>query len=475
MDERTTSQKLSTIIGRKLPEFIQDQHETFVAFIKAYTEWLEISGNPGDAINSLYANRAIDTTAANFIEYFRREYLETIPAETLSDKRLLVKHIKEYYRAKGTEQSIKFLFRILFNETPELYYPTYDLLRASDGKWVQNIAIKTNVNNAVDYDALLSTIIIGATSGARGLVESISTITTQVSGARKEIILNKASIIGTFVAGETLKNVSGAALGLTVQTSIKEPTITNAGTGYEKGDIFVIRDTTSNHNVLATGKVKTITTSGGIVTVKLDNFPLDEHLLIGATVDFSVSGDGNATGTIAYAGMYSYPGVWLNDDSKLSSTKRLQDNYFWQDFSYQIKSSVPVESYFDLLQKAVHPAGMLAFGEVISPEISSDEVLSMSIMVSSIISVYEMLAHKLTQLELSSSDFTILGLSEYFIAYFTTYGGISPEDLHGWRNRPINANPYYPGLQNKSPDDLLTPSIPVGWGTYSPGSYIQLV
>ena len=474
MDERTTSQKLSTIIGRKLPEFIQDQHETFVAYVKAYVEWLEQKGQPADAINSLYANRAIDTTSTEFVEYFRREYLETIPAETLADKRLLVKYIKQYYRAKGTEQSIKFLFRILFNETPELYYPTYDLLRASDGKWVQNIAIKTN-NAAIDYSALESTIIVGATSGARAVVETISTFNTQVSGIRKEFILNKSSIIGAFVAGEGLKNASGVALGLTVQNSIKEPTITNPGTGYEKGDLFIIKDTTSNHNVLATGKVKTISSTGGILSVKLDTFPLDEHLLIGATVDFTVSGDGNATGTVAYAGMYSYPGVWLNDDSKLSSTKRLQDNYFWQDYSYQIKSSVPIDSYFDLLQKAVHPAGMLAFGEVVSPEISSDQVLSMQLMVSSIISIYEMISYKLAELNLVASELTLLGMSEYFISYFSTYGGISPEDLHGWRNRPINANPYYPGLQNKSPDDLLTPSIPVGWGTYSPGSYIQLV
>jgi hypothetical protein len=472
MDERSSSKKISPIVGRKLPEFVQDQHETFVAFIKAYFEWLEQQDNAADTISSLRDNGSIDTTPEKYIEFFRRQYLETIPAETLSDKRLLVKHIKEYYRAKGTEQSIKFLFQILFNETPELYYPTYDLLRASDGKWQQDIVIRTN-NAAVDYDLLNSKVMVGQTSGARALIESSDTFTSANGQTIREFILNTSSIKGTFTVGESLTILRAESeTGLIVKGSIVEPTITSGGTGYEKGDVFYIRDATSNQNIIGTGSVKTISTTGAITKVKLETFPVDEISLIGAVVDFTDSGDGNATGTINVQAKVTYPGRWLNDDSKLSMNKRLQDNHFWQDYSYQIRSSVPIDSYFDLLQKAVHPAGMLAFAEVVSNDISSGQALSMQ-MQSYISVIIETVAQKLSMLMLSETEMEIAGLSDMITTYLLTYNDIAPQDLHGYRYRPINDNPYYIGLQNKSPSDLLTPPIPVGFGLYTPGSLLE--
>jgi len=51
------------------------------------------------------------------------------------NERLLIKIIKEFNIARGTEASYKFLFRLLFNEDIEIFYPNKNILIPSDGKW----------------------------------------------------------------------------------------------------------------------------------------------------------------------------------------------------------------------------------------------------------------------------------------------------------------------------------------------------
>ena len=43
---------------------------------------------------------------------------------------------------------------------------------------------------------------------------------------------------------------------------------------------------------------------------------------------------------------------------------RLQDSYFYQQFSYEVQTGAGTSDYMNELNKAVHPAGFLAFGKV---------------------------------------------------------------------------------------------------------------
>ena len=67
-------------------------------------------------------------------------------------------------------------------------------------------------------------------------------------------------------------------------------------------------------------------------------------------------------------------GDWTNNDGKLSSTPRLQDNFFYQDFSYVLRSSVPVAQYEQLVLDNIHPAGMKFFAEFIASDFSLFEI-----------------------------------------------------------------------------------------------------
>ena len=59
-----------------------------------------------------------------------------------------------------------------------------------------------------------------------------------------------------------------------------------------------------------------------------------------------------------------YPGRYLNEDGHLSSNKKLQDNFFYQDYSYVVKAGLAIDSWRDLVKKVLHPAGLALFGEI---------------------------------------------------------------------------------------------------------------
>ena len=134
--------KLSTVVREQLPEFIRADYDTFVAFVEAYYEYLEQTNKSTDFGRNLLNYFDVDSTLTDFEEYFRRKFLQSIPAETLANKAFLVKHIRDFWRTKGTEKAYRFLFRALYGEEIEIFYPKDNILRLSAGKWVERQSIR---------------------------------------------------------------------------------------------------------------------------------------------------------------------------------------------------------------------------------------------------------------------------------------------------------------------------------------------
>ena len=67
---------------------------------------------------------------------------------------------------------------------------------------------------------------------------------------------------------------------------------------------------------------------------------------------------------------YDNLGYYSSSTGKIGESEhRLTDSYFYQDFSYVIKSQTPINVWRKLIQSTIHPAGFKLFGEV---EISSE-------------------------------------------------------------------------------------------------------
>ena len=83
-----TLKKISSQIESQFPGFIREEGPQFVAFLKAYFEYMDQQGNAVNAARSIQDNKDIDRTVDSFVEYFRREFMVNIPASVLADKRL---------------------------------------------------------------------------------------------------------------------------------------------------------------------------------------------------------------------------------------------------------------------------------------------------------------------------------------------------------------------------------------------------
>lgn len=130
------STKLQSVVQRQLPEFIREDYPVFVDFLRAYYEYLDIIDD-----RDIIELRDIDTTVDSFVDYFKGEIGFNVPTFDHIDMRLFLRKSKQAFVAKGTEESYKFLFRILFNKPVEITYPWDSVLKASDGKYQRDTSV----------------------------------------------------------------------------------------------------------------------------------------------------------------------------------------------------------------------------------------------------------------------------------------------------------------------------------------------
>ncbi len=272
--------KLTDKLDSLLPLFITLEYPEYSKFVEYYLEWLGELGPVADQRNiNQYLN--IDDSPDMFLEFIREEFMPTMEKLTSElDERQVIKYIKDFYRAKGSEQATKLLFRLLYNESIDFYYPGVDILRASDGRWVIKKSIKVRYTGNITSNTILNTIRLrGRNSNASARIDEVVVYTT--SGVRiNEIYITE--IKGDFVHDEYIEDYD-------------------------------------------TNEVIGIITSDGVTT---------------------------------------YPGVWEGTFGFLSSDKYLQDNDYYQEFSYVIKSPFSVNEYRDVVQRHTHPLGTKMFGQV---------------------------------------------------------------------------------------------------------------
>jgi len=128
---------------------------------------------PSAAIRELSLDQDIDTTTEGLIDdAWKKEFYTNLPKTALTDRRQLLKRMKQVYRAKGNEASFSWLFQSLFNkEDIEFYYPKTDLLKLSDGRWALDKSIKIVTSGASNITLFTGRRITGTLSQCTAMVE----------------------------------------------------------------------------------------------------------------------------------------------------------------------------------------------------------------------------------------------------------------------------------------------------------------
>jgi hypothetical protein len=303
----SANNRVSNIVESQLPFFVRNDHPVFIAFLKGYFEYLEQAestlnlGKAVERLKSLPDYMDIDRTHEELEEKFFDWFLESFPTDTVADRSLILKHVKDYYRARGTEKALKFFMQAVYGLSAEVYYPKLDILRASGGVWYIQKSLRISgitVDGVANTDLtglqlFTSTRIRGDTSNASAIVESADRFYESgilidelvISGIMDNFENSEVVWANVTIQGETVQ-VKANVLGGGISTA----TITTPGTGYSVGQTIPIEDSDGTGAVLKVSSVTSGNLSSVIALYGGAGFRVDDTTLIsgGGGVDANV-------------------------------------------------------------------------------------------------------------------------------------------------------------------------------------------
>ena len=382
--------EIKNLVNSQLPQHVKEYNPLFVDFMVAYYEWL--SGNDGPFLRSsnemLPKIIDVDQTLEEFILSFKEKFLHNFPASLIVDTqtgeklnyRTVIKNIKRFYSSKGTEKSYRFLFRVLFNSEIDFYYPKQDILKLSDGKWSTESLIRMDNNARYDNISLkegrlfqtsvendpLSDIL-----GKAKIVFSQKTI--KFGKSIRELKIN--DLVGTlkpnyntFIRLNNNQVISYSR----IRKILQNVKINAKGTGYRVGDVlsFAQKQSSVIKGILPKAKVSRISSFGANfgqieeITIEDPGFLIDD-IEFGSVQVVGAIGAQGFSGEMEVGAVFSKNQKYENNDGKISSNKYIQDNRFYQDYSYVLKSEKTLDSYLNIIKDLIHPAGFLAFSQIL--------------------------------------------------------------------------------------------------------------
>ena len=273
-----TRPKISSVLPSQVPEFVREDYSTFIEFIKAYYEFLD--QNYDSQFTTL---RDLDNTLDSFIQYFKNELAHNIPY-TVVNERFLLSKIKDQYLAKGSEASFKLLFKILFNKEVVVDYPSRQILRASDGKWNQDVSVFVYVNAGSPedvvgkiVDVVTATKILRIQVDKRQYVEIEVENSVQISENIYELFIDRR-FFGNITIGDKLRYIN--VFDATVLATTSKVDIQRAGKKFKVGELYEVRNGQGVGSVL---KVTRVNETGGIEALEFVKYG------IGYTTDFTAT------------------------------------------------------------------------------------------------------------------------------------------------------------------------------------------
>ncbi len=413
---------ISSVVSKQLPEFVREDYATFVSFLEAYYEYLDTNDYAKRNLKDL---RDIDDTLESFVQYFKNEYNCALNSSfdncaTVND-RLILSKLKQYYNAKGSEKAFQFLFRLLYNkDIGDVFYPSTVMLRASDGKWQQDISFFLEVTDGDADDIVGKEITISnGTITVKVFVERV----VNISGDIYEVFVQRFNGIfsvgyevtystifegvvtgttatysvltggGGFTVGQIYDinsaDGSGTKIKITQVDSsgaIEKLQIVQFGTGYTTDFIAtlspVVTDFTdpSPISVSLNGneqfEVPSSTYTNGFTEtgyITLSNYWSDTYsdgTYVGTEVSSFISTVATGVDTTKVASIKffigsvaNYPGYYSKNDGFISDSIYIQDSFYYQAFSYVIRIDEQLNSYKNILKSYIHPSGMALFAD----------------------------------------------------------------------------------------------------------------
>ena len=320
------------------------------------------------------------TRPRTFIEHFNSEYLHGFPAEfsTEVNERVAIKQIGDLYRAKGGEKAVILLFRLLFNETVTVIRPGENMLGLSSAFGTIRLRFRSQdlmVLPTHSTQSVTHSFKRKQRANPGGEVESSGFASDGRMFTHEAIDVAEyelKSVVGKFNPNKPIfYTIGNTTREETVFPMVSSIGISNGGTGYAISDRIVVRDTVRNTRV-AEAVIANVDNKGAITSLRLSKrYPnyvegnaLDFDFITGATTDVTPGGTGATLNAENAVGVFQVGRYTVSKDV-LGSNDRIQDNHYYQKYSYSVRTNQGIEDFRESIKDIAHPAGYKVFADTI--------------------------------------------------------------------------------------------------------------
>ena len=329
---------ISSYVNDLIPEHVASTYPDLVEFIKTYASYLERQNKSSFYLNSLDIQRDIDHVEEVLLTELQNEIGIAVPRDFATDPRNFYKHLIEFYRSRGTPESITSFFRTIYDDDVETYFPFTDLLTPSDGDWTDQEA--GIIDDSSKYTPWNTITIASVTAGSFvvGLKYKI-TITTGTTQAQWNTVAGTSGI--TYGIGGTFTAVTvGAGTG-TASSNIVSGNNDESQPIFLDDDIVFVNDV---HQVQGTDYTEMVYSD----TTTKYKLTFTNHLAHNDVVKTYTKG------------LFTSANGFLSQPEK-----RIQDSYYYQKFSYVLKTGKNIADWKNAFTRLVHPSGFIFFGEIL--------------------------------------------------------------------------------------------------------------
>lgn len=265
---REIENTISSLVKTQFPEFYLQEGPRFVDFVQQYYAWMETTNQATNRSRNLFNYRDVDKTSQEFVQYFKKKYLDKFPLTSLANTQLLTKHALDIYGSKGTDRGVQLVMRAMFNQPAQVHYPSKNLLKASDGTWVKPVYLELSISDRTKQ--FVGKEILGNQSGAKAFLE---TLVKKRINSRYVEVAYLSNVRGNFTTGEYITTVLDTDLtdAPVMIGSMTTLSVVGGGANFSIGDIF---DVASPSGKQGKARVTEINNETGKVTFIYTN-PLD--------------------------------------------------------------------------------------------------------------------------------------------------------------------------------------------------------
>ena len=333
------------LIETQVPAHIREDNPLFVKFLEYYYEFVEFDQQIVRLIQDILTFGDIDSVDLDFLVSFFEEY-RILPKDIVVDQRFIAKHIYDLYQTKGTERSVKLLFKIIWGDDANLDYPSDQILRASDGRWNHQKVI-----TVISDDVILECTAFKYRNlfFAIDYIESIDSNYRVYFTTEHRLILEESQILNFY------KNVDIKTQGSVTLMPVDITVVASGETWITGQHVYL-----SNTPLQCIAKIVATENKGKIKSIKFLTF--GDILTLPNTIDVISKFGQTVTLGINHGTVAKINGKWKTHHGIISNTEtRLQDNHYYQLFSYIISSRITYKEFYPQQQK-IHPAGLKCFG-----------------------------------------------------------------------------------------------------------------